>query len=194
MATYTINEYDTDGSADMMTLVLDSLRCTSTLTFINRLVFQAQGILTTLRQAHSTKHQEPISPTSHVLLTDSIETQYFSFISLAFTLLLAFQHVSVICPGYNYGVGSAQDQEKLGDSKVTRCMSPPPLMNVNDGTCYSGNVYDDDCQVVDGLTTTTNPCDSGTFSCTGSPVTFNGYRSSFTITGPLFGQFGLQKI
>ncbi|EIM79477.1 uncharacterized protein STEHIDRAFT_116522 [Stereum hirsutum FP-91666 SS1] len=88
--------------------------------------------------------------------------QYFSFISLAFTVLLTFQHAAAICPGYNYGVGSAQDQGKLGDSKVTRW-----------------NIYDDGCKVVDGLTTTTNPCDSGTFSCTGSPVTFNGYKSSF---------------
>ncbi|EIM79478.1 uncharacterized protein STEHIDRAFT_135748 [Stereum hirsutum FP-91666 SS1] len=88
--------------------------------------------------------------------------QYFSFLSLSLSLLLASQHVVAICPGFNYGVGNAQDQGKLGNSEVTRW-----------------NVYDDGCNVVDSLTTTTNPCESGTFSCTGSPITFNGYTNTF---------------
>lgn len=114
--------------------------------------------------------------------------QYFFFLSLSLTLLLASQHVAAICPGFNYGVGNAQDQGKLGNSEVTRCMSTPSsiitalkyvYMNSQTSTLLLGNVYDDGCNVVDSLTTTTNPCDSGTFSCTGSPITFNGYTNSF---------------
>ena len=48
-----------------------------------------------------------------------------------------------------------------------------------------GNVYDDSCNVVDGLTTDGNPCTqpSGIFSCATRPdetVTFVGYKNSFT--------------
>lgn len=53
-------------------------------------------------------------------------------------------------------------------------------MNSKIFTSLLGNVYDDGCNVVDSLTTTTNPCDSGTFSCTGSPITFNGYTNTFS--------------
>ncbi|EIM91766.1 uncharacterized protein STEHIDRAFT_48006 [Stereum hirsutum FP-91666 SS1] len=88
--------------------------------------------------------------------------QYFSLIAFALPLLLASQQVAAICPGFNYGIGNAIDEGKLGNSEVTRW-----------------NVYDDSCNVVDGLTTTGNPCTSGTFSCTGAPITFNGYTNTF---------------
>lgn len=60
--------------------------------------------------------------------------QYFSLLTFALPLLLASQQVAAICPGFNFGVGNAQDQGKLGNSKVTRCMLTPsysPLYRVD---------------------------------------------------------------
>ncbi|KAG2002005.1 hypothetical protein CC2G_004856 [Coprinopsis cinerea AmutBmut pab1-1] len=54
-----------------------------------------------------------------------------------------------ICPGFNFGIGNVI---RL-DSGMNRW-----------------NVYNSDCVVVDGLTTTQNPCNSGTFGCTPAPT------------------------
>lgn len=43
-----------------------------------------------------------------------------------------------------------------------------------------GDVYDTNCNVVDGLTTTENVCHDGMFSCSTAPITFTRYRNSFT--------------
>ena len=43
-----------------------------------------------------------------------------------------------------------------------------------------GDVYDTDCRVVDGLSTTENVCNDGIFSCSPAPITFTRYRNSFT--------------
>ncbi|KAF7796660.1 hypothetical protein EIP86_007843 [Pleurotus ostreatoroseus] len=66
--------------------------------------------------------------------------------------------VFAICPGFNFAIGNQQD---LG------------------GGVSRWNVYDDSCNVVDGLTTTGNPCDSGIFGCSPPPIIFDQYTSSF---------------
>jgi NAD dependent epimerase/dehydratase family enzyme len=66
---------------------------------------------------------------------------------------------SAICPGFNFGVGNRQDLGN-GISKWT--------------------VYDDSCRAVDSLTTSKNPCTTGTFGCTPAPVTFNQYTNTFS--------------
>jgi len=43
------------------------------------------------------------------------------------------------------------------------------------------NVYDDSCNVVDGLTTNQNPCTQGIFGCSPPPLLFVSYTS--TVTG-----------
>lgn len=78
------------------------------------------------------------------------------FSSLMFVSLAGC--AAAICPGFNYGIGN---------------MRPGPLGN-------DWNVYDDSCNVVDGLLTTENPCDSGVFGCTPDPITFNSYKNSFS--------------
>lgn len=45
---------------------------------------------------------------------------------------------------------------------------------------FKGDVYDTNCNVVDGLTTTLNVCNDGMFSCSPAPITFTRYRNSFT--------------
>ncbi|KXN85144.1 hypothetical protein AN958_11634, partial [Leucoagaricus sp. SymC.cos] len=64
-----------------------------------------------------------------------------------------------ICPGYNFSIGSIQN---LG------------------GGLKQWAVYDDNCNRVDGLITSKNPCTQKIFGCTPSPVTFNVYSSTFT--------------
>jgi hypothetical protein len=61
-----------------------------------------------------------------------------------------------MCPGFNYGIGNAQNFNNLGKS-------------------YS--VYDASCNRVDGITTKGDPChdSSGIFSCTNGIIT--GYKS-----------------
>ncbi|KIM47344.1 hypothetical protein M413DRAFT_64049 [Hebeloma cylindrosporum] len=78
--------------------------------------------------------------------------------TLALPLLLVSSSLA-ICPGFNYGVGNVQS---LG------------------GGVNRWNVYDDSCNVVDGLTTTFNPCTVGTFGCSPPPIIFNEYTNSFT--------------
>ena len=45
-----------------------------------------------------------------------------------------------------------------------------------------GNVYDNGCNVVDGLTTNQNPCTQGIFGCSPAPIIFNRYTNTFTGT------------
>jgi hypothetical protein len=81
--------------------------------------------------------------------------------ALTSTFLLGL--TTAICPGFNYAIGNAIPEGKIGSSPVTRW-----------------NVYDDSCNVVDGLTTTGNPCTAGIFSCSPPPIIFTGYTNSFT--------------
>jgi hypothetical protein len=107
----------------------------------------------------------------------------FTIATAILPLFLAHQAVG-ICPGFNFGIGNVQ---RLGNG-VNRCKRYTlPLRVNNDGlftTCFSsfltGNVYDDSCNQVDGLTTTGNPCTNGIFGCSPPPVTFNRYTSTFT--------------
>ena len=102
----------------------------------------------------------------------------FTVATVILPLFLAHQAVA-ICPGFNFGIGNIQ---RLGNG-INRCKCYtfasqrhlsffPPL--------YPGNVYDDNCKQVDGLTTTGNPCTQGIFGCTPAPVTFNRYTSTFS--------------
>ncbi|GJE91283.1 hypothetical protein PsYK624_074320 [Phanerochaete sordida] len=80
---------------------------------------------------------------------------FFAILSLA----VAASQVAAVCPGFNFAIGNAI----------------PEGNGVN-----HWNVYDDSCNVVDGLTTNQNPCDVGIFGCSPPPVLFNEYTNSFT--------------
>ncbi|KAJ3506078.1 hypothetical protein NLJ89_g7070 [Agrocybe chaxingu] len=77
--------------------------------------------------------------------------------------ILAAVEVLSICPGFNYGIGNVIRQGKIGDADVNRW-----------------NVYDANCNVVDGLTTTGNPCTQGIFGCSPAPIIFNRYTNTFS--------------
>ncbi|KAJ7362363.1 hypothetical protein DFH08DRAFT_682841 [Mycena albidolilacea] len=64
-----------------------------------------------------------------------------------------------ICPGFNFAIG---DTNPLAEG-VSRW-----------------NVYNGSCIVVDGLTTTKNPCTQGIFGCSPAPVTFDEYTNAAT--------------
>ena len=105
----------------------------------------------------------------------------FTIASAVLPLFLASQAVA-ICPGFNFGIGNEQS---LGNGvNRCKCYTLPLNVNLNDDGLFvfflTGNVYDDNCNVVDGLTTTGNPCDQGIFGCTAAPITFNRYTSTFT--------------
>ncbi|KAF8880227.1 hypothetical protein CPB84DRAFT_1687666, partial [Gymnopilus junonius] len=68
-----------------------------------------------------------------------------------------------ICPGYNYGIGNVIREGTTGNAQLNRW-----------------NVYDDSCNIVDGLLTTENPCTEGIFGCSPPPIIFNRYTNSFT--------------
>ncbi|KAF8187546.1 hypothetical protein K438DRAFT_1595001 [Mycena galopus ATCC 62051] len=78
--------------------------------------------------------------------------------SLAIVVALGV-NVRAICPGFNYAIGNVI----------------PEGNGIN-----RWNVYDDSCNVVDGLTTNQNPCTEGIFGCSPPPVIFDQYTSSFT--------------
>ncbi|KAH9889464.1 hypothetical protein C8Q73DRAFT_654260 [Cubamyces lactineus] len=79
------------------------------------------------------------------------------------TLAATASQVSAICPGFNYAIGN---QIVLG------------------GGYSRWNVYDDSCNVADGLTTNGNPCDQGIFGCSPPPILFDRYTS--TVTGLIY--------
>ncbi|KAJ3860188.1 hypothetical protein EV359DRAFT_75308 [Lentinula novae-zelandiae] len=81
---------------------------------------------------------------------------FTAYIIIASTLVTC---AGAICPGFNYAVGN--------------------VIPLEDGV-NRWNVYDDSCNVVDGLTTNENPCTSGTFECTPPPILFDEYTNSFT--------------
>ncbi|KAJ7153304.1 hypothetical protein C8R46DRAFT_912582 [Mycena filopes] len=78
-------------------------------------------------------------------------------LSIALLVSLATT-VSAICPGFNYGIGNV-----IGEGN-----------GIN-----RWNVYDDSCNVVDGLTTNENPCTTHIFGCSPPPIIFNRYTNSF---------------
>uniref|UniRef100_A0A8H7XTG5 SSCRP protein n=1 Tax=Psilocybe cubensis TaxID=181762 RepID=A0A8H7XTG5_PSICU len=69
------------------------------------------------------------------------------------------QGAFAICAGFNFAIGN---QIRVTD------------------TINRWNVYNDDCAIVDGLTTTFNPCTQGIFGCSPPPIIFNEYTSTFT--------------
>ncbi|KAH8757331.1 hypothetical protein F5883DRAFT_649100 [Diaporthe sp. PMI_573] len=85
--------------------------------------------------------------------------QFSTFKFTVLAILGSATSVSAICPGFNYGIGHVKN---LGNG-VSRW-----------------DVYDTDCRVVDGLSTTENVCNDGIFSCSPAPITFTRYRNSFT--------------
>ena len=99
-------------------------------------------------------------------------------------LLATTTEVMAICPGFNFAIGNVIPQGKLGDAEVNRCMYlsaqnyEPRFKRIQ--FSLVGNVYNDDCAVVDGLTTTGNPCTQGIFGCTPPPILFDTYTSTFT--------------
>jgi hypothetical protein len=88
---------------------------------------------------------------------------HFSTTIFAIAPLMSF--TVAICPGFNFGIGNVQNVGKIGDKQG-----------------HHWNVYDDHCNVVDGLTTTENPCTSrtGIFQCSPNPVLFVGYKNGKT--------------
>ncbi|KAF8224619.1 hypothetical protein L208DRAFT_1310296 [Tricholoma matsutake] len=81
------------------------------------------------------------------------------FTAAAVVPFLVASQVAAICPGFNYGIGNVQ---RLGNG-INRW-----------------NIYNVNCNVVDGLTTNQNPCIQGIFGCTPPPITFNTYANSFS--------------
>jgi len=63
---------------------------------------------------------------------------------------------TAICSSFSYGVGN--------------------LISLSD-TLNKWNIYNENCDVVDSLTTSDNPCTVGTFGCTASPIKFNSYTN-----------------
>ncbi|KAG9218592.1 hypothetical protein CCMSSC00406_0001294 [Pleurotus cornucopiae] len=64
-----------------------------------------------------------------------------------------------ICPGFNFGIGNIR---ALG------------------GGVNRWDVFNNTCNVVDGLTTNINPCTQGIFACSPPPMIFNGYTNTLT--------------
>ncbi|KAJ7458266.1 hypothetical protein B0H11DRAFT_1817864, partial [Mycena galericulata] len=64
-----------------------------------------------------------------------------------------------ICPGFNFAIGN--------------------LIPLPEGV-DRWNVYNGSCIVVDGLTTTNNPCDQGIFGCSPAPIIFDHYTNTAT--------------
>lgn len=126
---------------------------------------------------HSSNRTPDLPLPHHLSKALPIQSNHFhNFKMHALTLLLiplTAGFAAAICPGFNYGIGNAMAQ-----GSVTHCTSPQTFPHAPQ-LILSGNVYDDSCNVVDGLTTNGNPCTSGTFGCTGPPVTFNSYKNSF---------------
>ncbi|KAF9556213.1 hypothetical protein CPC08DRAFT_694693 [Agrocybe pediades] len=89
-------------------------------------------------------------------------------INAKFSLFVAFLPSLIgsafaVCAGSTFAIGNQQVLGPAGDATVSRW------------SVYAGN-----CNEVDGLTTTENPCTSGTFGCSPPPIFFDSYTSSFT--------------
>ncbi|KAG2011157.1 hypothetical protein CC2G_011306 [Coprinopsis cinerea AmutBmut pab1-1] len=72
---------------------------------------------------------------------------------LAVVVLPLVASAAAVCDGYNFAIGNVQ---RVG------------------GGLNRWNVYNK-CQVLDGLTTSKNPCNAGIFGCSPSPIFFNKY-------------------
>ncbi|KAJ7430229.1 hypothetical protein B0H11DRAFT_1670853, partial [Mycena galericulata] len=66
-----------------------------------------------------------------------------------------------VCPGALFAIGS------------------PISLNASN---MRWNVYDPSCNVVDGLTTTGNPCDQVIFGCSPAPIFFDQYTGLTGVT------------
>ncbi|KAE9393210.1 hypothetical protein BT96DRAFT_229639 [Gymnopus androsaceus JB14] len=64
--------------------------------------------------------------------------------------------VAAICSSFSYGVGN--------------------VISLSD-TLNKWNVYNENCDVVDSLTTSDNPCTVGMFGCTPAPITFDKFTN-----------------
>ena len=107
----------------------------------------------------------------------------FNIASTVLPLLLASQAVA-ICSGFDVGIGNViNDGSGVNQCK---CYTWPLTVNMNEDDLFvffqilTGNVYDDSCNQVDGLSTTGNPCDQGIFGCSPAPIFFNHYTGTFT--------------
>ncbi|KIJ29368.1 hypothetical protein M422DRAFT_132947, partial [Sphaerobolus stellatus SS14] len=84
-----------------------------------------------------------------------------------------------ICPGFDFGIGNVIH----GGNGISRW-----------------NIYNNNCTIVDGLTTNENPCISGIFSCSPAPVHFTEYINTYNSrvylcqTGSSFGICGNDAI
>ena len=112
----------------------------------------------------------------------------FTIASAIIPLFLASQAVaSAVCPGnFELAIGNQVGLEN-GANKC-KCYTLPQSLTVNDDRLFAfflaGQVYDQDCNVVDGLSTTGNPCNYGIFGCSPAPIKFNSYTPSpTTFTG-----------
>ncbi|KAJ8074258.1 hypothetical protein PM082_012568 [Marasmius tenuissimus] len=80
---------------------------------------------------------------------------------LLFPISLALNsQVLAICPESKLGIGNVIRLK--GQFEVNRW-----------------NVYDKDCNIIDGLTTNNNPCTVGMFGCSPDPILFVRYTNSF---------------
>ncbi|KAL4258206.1 hypothetical protein AB1N83_010423 [Pleurotus pulmonarius] len=79
--------------------------------------------------------------------------------SFFFHVCLLVGTATAICPGFDFGIGNSR---AIGDG-LSRW-----------------DVFDDGCNVVDGLTTNINPCNQVIFACSPPPLIFNGYTNTFT--------------
>ncbi|KAF9465537.1 hypothetical protein BDZ94DRAFT_1296327 [Collybia nuda] len=69
--------------------------------------------------------------------------------------------VTAICGGFNFAIGNVIPNG--GGAGVNRW-----------------NVYDDSCNIHDGISTVDNPCTQGIFGCSPPPVIFNEYTDRST--------------
>jgi len=76
-----------------------------------------------------------------------------------FLPLLATTNVAAVCANFKFAIGNV-----IGEG---------PIIN-------RWNVYDNNCNIVDGLTTNENPCNVGIFGCSPSPIIFNQYVNTYT--------------
>jgi len=127
-----------------------------------------------------------LSPVQRVVFSQNsnVLPMKFTIATTILPLFLAHQVVG-ICPGFNYGIGNVQ---RLGNG-INRCKCYTLPLTVNDDGLFrhlvfffflTGNVYDANCNQVDGLTTTGNPCTNGIFGCSPPPIIFNRYTSTFS--------------
>ncbi|KAJ7639496.1 hypothetical protein FB45DRAFT_741344 [Roridomyces roridus] len=85
----------------------------------------------------------------------------FAKVASLVSIALFAGRVAAICPGFNFGIGNAHPS------------------SFGNGINH-WNVYNDNCDIVDGLTTNQNPCSQGIFGYSPAPIHFNEYTSTTT--------------